>query len=76
MSDYASACMRTHRNNIARYCELLETELSEVERKYIQARLWEALSELQVLSASTFPLSIAAPADVAHLPARGAGISV
>jgi hypothetical protein len=47
MLDIASARLRTHRNNIARYRRLLETKLTELERDYIQRRLSEEQSDLE-----------------------------
>lgn len=49
MLDIASARLRTHRNNIARYRRLLETKLTELEREYIQRRLSEEQSNLEAL---------------------------
>jgi predicted house-cleaning noncanonical NTP pyrophosphatase (MazG superfamily) len=49
MLDIASARLRTHRNNIARYRRLLETKLTELERDYIQRRLSEEQSDLEAL---------------------------
>jgi predicted house-cleaning noncanonical NTP pyrophosphatase (MazG superfamily) len=49
MLDIASARLRTHRNNIARYRRLLETKLTELEREYIQKRLSEEQSDLEAL---------------------------
>ena len=49
MLDVASARLRTLRCNIARYRRLLETNLTELEREYIQRRLSEDLSDLDTL---------------------------
>jgi hypothetical protein len=49
MLDIASARLRTHGNNIARYRRLLETKLTELEREYIQRRLSEEQSNLEAL---------------------------
>jgi predicted house-cleaning noncanonical NTP pyrophosphatase (MazG superfamily) len=49
MLDIASARLRAHRNNIARYRRLLETKLTELEREYIQKRLSEEQSNLEAL---------------------------
>jgi hypothetical protein len=49
MLDIASARLRTHRNNIARYNRLLDTNLTELEREYIQRRLSEERSNLETL---------------------------
>lgn len=38
---------RTHRNNIDRYRRLLEAELSEVERHYLERRLSEEQSAME-----------------------------
>jgi hypothetical protein len=49
MLDIASARLRTHRDNIARYRRLLETNLTELEREYIQRRLSEEQFHLETL---------------------------
>ena len=49
MLDIASARLRTLSSNIARYRRLLEGNLSELEREYIQKRLAEELSSLDAL---------------------------
>jgi hypothetical protein len=41
MTDESLARMRSHRNNIRRYRQLLRTRLSELERQYIERRLSE-----------------------------------
>lgn len=43
------AQLRTHQKNIDRFKDLLETELSEVERQYIQKRLSEERSAIAML---------------------------
>jgi hypothetical protein len=55
MLDIASARLQTHRNNIARYRRLLETNLTELEHEYIQRRLSEEQSNLEA------PGSVASP---------------
>jgi hypothetical protein len=56
MLDIASARLRTHRNNIARYRRLLETKLTELEHECIQSRLSEEQSNLEALgSAASAP---------------------
>jgi predicted house-cleaning noncanonical NTP pyrophosphatase (MazG superfamily) len=56
MLDIGSARSSTHRSNIARYRRLLETNLTELERDYIQRRMAEELTNLETLglAASTF----------------------
>lgn len=62
MMDENLALLRAHRNNISRYHRLLKTELTEVERRFIEKRLSEERSALEEIAASTFPLSF--PAQV------------
>jgi hypothetical protein len=52
MLDLASARLRTHSNNIARYRRLLETKLTDLEREYIQRRLSEEQSNLDTLGSA------------------------
>lgn len=65
MIDEKSARLRTHRNNISRYRRLLRTELSELERQFIEKRLNEEKSEMEGLAPSrpkTSRLRLSAPA--------------
>jgi hypothetical protein len=55
MMEMGLARLRTHRNNIDRYRRLLETDLSELERKYIERRLSEEQSTLDALERSSSP---------------------
>jgi hypothetical protein len=50
------ARLRTHRNNIKRYRQLLETKLTDLERQFIEKRLSEEQAAIESLSAETFPL--------------------
>jgi hypothetical protein len=52
MTDEQMARMRTHRNNIYRYRHLLQTELTELERDFIEKRLTEEQSNLKRLAVS------------------------
>jgi hypothetical protein len=47
----------THRNNIHRYRQLLQTKLTELERDFIERRLTEEQSALDGSAASAFPLT-------------------
>ena len=58
MLDAKFARLRTHRNNIARYRRLLNTNLTDLERQFIERRLSEEHSEFELLSAGTFPVAI------------------
>ena len=50
MIDEKFALLRTHRNNITRYCRLLKTKLTECERQFIERRLSEERSEMEKLA--------------------------
>ena len=55
MIEESFARLRTHRSNIQRYRQLLETRLTDLERQFIEKRLSEEQSALETLAASTFP---------------------
>lgn len=61
MIDERLACLRTHRNNIARYRRLLKTMLTGLERQFIERRLSEEQSEYERLAAGTFPIAFKLP---------------
>jgi hypothetical protein len=69
MIDEKFALLRTHCNNITRYCRLLKTKLTECERQFIERRLSEERSEMEKLSASTFPLAFQMPTKPVETPA-------
>jgi hypothetical protein len=60
MIDEKLALLRARRNNIRRYHRLLNTKLTEFERRYIERRLSEERSAMEQLTASTFPLALRA----------------
>jgi hypothetical protein len=51
------ARIRTHRNNIYRYRRLLRTELSDLERDFIDKRMAREQAALEALVAETFPVT-------------------
>ena len=57
------ARIRTHRNNIHRYRTLLRTELSDLERDFIDKRMVEEQAALDALVAETFPVTFPLPKD-------------
>jgi predicted house-cleaning noncanonical NTP pyrophosphatase (MazG superfamily) len=61
MIEESFARLRTHRNNIQRYRQLLETKLTELERQFIERRRSEEQSALETLAATTFPLTFEIP---------------
>lgn len=61
MVDEKFALLRMHRNNISRYRRLLKTELTEIERQFIERRLSEERSAMETVAASAFPLTFKFP---------------
>ena len=57
------ARIRTHRNNIHRYRRLLRTELSVLERDFIDRRMADEQAALDSLVAETFPVTIPLPKE-------------
>jgi hypothetical protein len=49
MTDFKTAQVRHHRQNIKRYCRLLATELTDLERRYLHKRIAEEHAELERL---------------------------
>jgi hypothetical protein len=49
MIDFKTAQLRRHRQNIERYCRLLATELTELERQYLHKRIAEEYAQLEQL---------------------------
>lgn len=58
MLDVQSARMRAYRNTVYRYRRLLKTNLSDLERQFIERRLAEELSKMDELVASGFPINV------------------
>ena len=52
MIDQQLARLRTHRSNIQRYRNLLQTSLTDLERQFVQKRLTEEQSNLESLANS------------------------
>ncbi len=61
MLDENLARIRAHRNNIHRYRGLLQTRLSDIERKFIERRLSEESTALEALTSQTFPVALGVP---------------
>jgi hypothetical protein len=57
MTDEQFARLRTRRNNIARYHRLLQTQLTDHEREFVERRLSEEQSNFESLAASTLPIT-------------------
>ena len=58
MIDENLARLRAHRNNVHRYRRLLATQLSDLERAYIERRLSEERASIEALSQVTCPFSL------------------
>src|SRR3954466_13156390 len=63
MIDENLAHLRAHRNNIHRYRRLLGTQLTELERHYIERRLSGEMEAAKRLSTETSPLALRLPAQ-------------
>jgi hypothetical protein len=61
MIDENLARLRAHRNNIARYRRLLQTNLTVLERDFIERRLAEEETALNRVASYTFPLIVTLP---------------
>ena len=63
MIDENLALLRSHRNNVGRYRRLMNTDLTDLERDFIEKRLAEEKLALDSFVASTFPLSFRLPSS-------------
>jgi hypothetical protein len=54
---------RAHRNNVQRYRHLLQTSLTEFERQFVERRLSEEQSKLEILETCSASLTTINPAD-------------
>jgi len=52
MIDFNTTQVRVHRRNIQRYCRLLATELTDLERQYLHKRIAEEHAQLERLEKS------------------------
>ena len=58
MADEDFAQLRAHRQNVARYRQLLETRLTDLERDFVARRLGEEQLAIESLAATTLPLML------------------
>ena len=61
MIDENLARLRAHRQNIERYRRLLETNLTVLERDFVERRIAEEESALDRLASDAFPLILKMP---------------
>ena len=61
--------LRARRNNVRRYRRLLQTELTELERRYIERRLNEEKSAMESLATSGIPIAFEIPKPITQPPA-------
>jgi len=79
MTDEQSIRLKAHRSNIGRYRWLLRTNLTELERRFIERRLGEEQSALEKLAGSAAPIAGAkagrqlAQGTISSADAPGAG---
>jgi hypothetical protein len=71
MMDEKLARLRAHRNNIHRYRRLLATQLTDLERAYIERRLKEEQAAMAALSEETFPFTLPPPRPAAAADQEG-----
>jgi hypothetical protein len=64
MTDLDTAKILSHRRNIQRYCRLLATELTDIERQYLHRRIAEEYAELKRLQSEPVEQVIATQAMV------------
>jgi hypothetical protein len=58
MIDEQLARLRTHRNNVSRYSQLLKTKLTDLESHFIERLIAEERSAFQALASNTFPFTL------------------
>jgi hypothetical protein len=58
MIDLKVASLRAHGNNISRYRRLLRTNLSDLERQFIERRLNEEKVAIEDLASTRFPITL------------------
>ena len=56
MIDEKLARLRSYRNSISRYNRLLKTDLTELERRFIEKRVAEERSAMEALVGATVPI--------------------
>ena len=61
MIDESLARLRVHRQNVERYRRLLETNLTVLERDFIERRIAEEESAVNRLGSDTLPMAVKMP---------------
>ena len=69
------ARIRAHRNNIHRYRRLLRTELTALERDFIDRRVADEQVALDALVAETFPVTFPVVKDSSSTSSSGGAAS-
>jgi DNA-binding transcriptional regulator GbsR (MarR family) len=54
MIDFKTAQVRRHQQNLERYCRLLATELTNLQRQYLHKRIAEEYAQLKRLEKAAF----------------------
>ena len=68
MIDENVALIRAHGNNIGRYRSLLRTNLSDLERQFIERRLNEEEVAIEGLASTRFPVILTASNPMGEVP--------
>jgi hypothetical protein len=68
MIDEKVARLRAHCNNISRYRRLLRTNLSDLERQFIERRLSEEEAAMEGLVSTRFPLILTSSNSMGEKP--------
>jgi hypothetical protein len=68
MIDEKVARLRAHDNNINRYRRLLGTNLSDLERQFIERRLKEEVVAIEGLASTRFPVILTASNSMGEVP--------
>jgi hypothetical protein len=68
MIDEKVARLRAHDNNINRYRRLLRTNLSDLERQFIERRLYEEEAAIEGLASTRFPVILTASNPMGEEP--------
>jgi hypothetical protein len=63
MTDLKAASLRAHENNISRYHALLESDLSECERRSIKRHLHEETKAMEHLGSTSFSITLTSIRD-------------
>ena len=76
MIDLKFASLHAHGNNINRYRRLLRTNLSDLERQFIERRLNEEKMAMKRLASTNFSITLTSSYSMSEAPLRIGSIDV